>query len=103
MQQKFLIDIEPEALEDIQNAINYYNTCKQGLGKKFYITIDKQFSFLRTNFTLFAVRYDDIRCMKVKKIPYMIHYRILQNQQIVRITAVFCTFENPDKWGIKNG
>lgn len=98
MLKKFSIDIEPEALDDIQNAIDYYNSCKTGLGKRFYNTIDKHFKFLAKNYTSFAVRYDDIRCMPVGKFPYMIHYRALQSQHTISIKAVFCTHDDPDKW-----
>ncbi len=92
MLRKFSIDIEPEALDDIQNAIDFYNSCKPGLGKRFYKAIDKHFIFLQKNYSLFEIRYDDIRCMKVAKFPYMIHYRVLMSQQTVGIKAVFCTF-----------
>lgn len=98
MLKKFEIDLEPEALDDIQNAIDYYNLCKPGLGKRFYNTIDKHFRFLQKNYTSFAIRYDDIRCLKVEKFPYMIHYRVLSSQQTISIKAIFCTHENPDKW-----
>jgi toxin ParE1/3/4 len=98
MLKKFTIDIEPEAIDDIQNAIDYYNSCKTGLGKRFYNTINKHFIFLQKNYTSFAIRYDDIRCMKVKSFPFMIHYRILQSQQAVSVKAVFCTHDNPNKW-----
>jgi toxin ParE1/3/4 len=67
MLKKFVIDVEPEALDDIQNAIDYYNSCKPGLGKRFYNIVDKHFSFLQKNYTSFAIRYDDIRCLKVEK------------------------------------
>lgn len=45
MLRKFATDIEPEAIEDIQKAIDYYNSCTPGLGKRFYNTIDKHFKF----------------------------------------------------------
>jgi toxin ParE1/3/4 len=66
--KKFTIDIEPEALDDIQKAIDYYNTCKPGLGKRFYNTVDKHLKFLQKNYMSFALRYDDIRCMKIERL-----------------------------------
>jgi toxin ParE1/3/4 len=96
--KKFTINIEPEAFEDIQKAVDYYNGKQVGLGKRFYNTVDKHFNFLKKNYTAFAVRYDDIRCMNVDKFPYSIHYQILAQQQVVGIKAVFCTYQNPEKW-----
>ncbi|MDF1549670.1 MAG: hypothetical protein P1P88_17720 [Bacteroidales bacterium] len=47
MLSKFSLEIEPEAFDDIQNAIDYYNSKMPGLGKRFYNTIDKHFGFLQ--------------------------------------------------------
>ena len=99
MLKRFTVDIEPGAIDDIQNAIDYNNSRKSGLGKRFYETVDKHFKFLAKNYTLFAIRYDDIRCMPVENFPYLIHYRVLQSQKTVSVKAIFCTHENPDKWG----
>ncbi|MDO8929033.1 MAG: hypothetical protein Q7W54_08595 [Bacteroidota bacterium] len=60
--------------------------------------VDQHFDFLKKNYTSFAVRYDEIRCLKVKKFPYAIHYQILEQQKTVSIKAVFCTYQNPEKW-----
>ncbi len=98
MPVKFSLDIEPETFDDIQKAVDYYNLAKTGLGERFFNTIDKQFDFLKDHYFSFAVRYDDIRCMPVKKFPYMVHYKILETRQTVSVKAVFCTHENPDKW-----
>lgn len=45
MLKKFSVDIEPEAFEDIQKAVDYYNQKKDGLGKQFFNTVDKHFDF----------------------------------------------------------
>ena len=50
-------------------------TKKTGLGKQFYNKIDKHLDFLKENYLSFAVRYDEIRCMPVKKFPYMIPFQ----------------------------
>lgn len=98
MPETFHVDIEPEAFDDIQKAVDYYNTRKTGFGKKFFKTLDKQVVSLKRNYHSFAIRYDDIRCMPLKKFPYMVHYRVLEKQKTVSIKAIFCTYENPDKW-----
>jgi hypothetical protein len=98
MSERFQINIEPEVLDDLQNAIDYYDSKKEGLGEIFLGMIDKHFELLKDHYLSFAVRYDDIRCLPVKKFPYTIHYRVLSSQKIVSIKAVFCSFEDPDKW-----
>lgn len=98
MNTKFKLDIEPEAFEDIQKAVNFYNNRKIGLGRLFYKTVDKQFDFLKKNYFSFAIHYDNIRCMGIKKFPYMVHYSVLERQRTISIKAVFSTFEDPEKW-----
>jgi toxin ParE1/3/4 len=98
MPKKFHLDIEPEAFDDIQEAIDYYNSKQDGLGKRFFEMVDEHFEFLKKDYMTFAVRYDDIRCMPIEKFPYLIHYRVLKSQGVVSVKAVFCTYDNPDKW-----
>jgi plasmid stabilization system protein ParE len=99
MAEEFTIEIEPEALDDIQKAIDYYNSQKTGLGKRFYKKIERSFEFLKKHAFSFAVRYDDIRCMPLKKFPYLIHYRIKEKpQKIISIKAVFSTHRDPEDW-----
>jgi toxin ParE1/3/4 len=94
----FYINIEPEALEDIQEAVDFYNSRKPGLGKRFYNTLEKHLQLLKKNHSSFALRYDDVRCMPIKNFPYMIHFRILGKDQTVSIKAVFCTHDDPNRW-----
>jgi hypothetical protein len=47
--KNFTLDIEPEAFDDIQEAVDFYNSRKSGLGKRFYNTVDKHFDFLKKN------------------------------------------------------
>jgi len=56
MRNKFTLNIEPEAFDDIQEAVDYYNSCKAGLGKRFFNTVDKHFDFLKKDYFSFAVR-----------------------------------------------
>lgn len=98
MSKTFSVNIEPEAFNDIQDAIDYYNHCKTGLGKKFHDTIKKQFILLTKYHNSFAIRYDNIRCLPVKKFPYLIHYEVWEDKNEISIKGVFCTHQNPENW-----
>jgi toxin ParE1/3/4 len=78
------------ALEDLQEAIDYYDQQKVGLGKKFDDHFDKLVSTLEIN-PFFQVRYDTVRCLPMKSFPYMIHYTINQTSQTVNVFAVINT------------
>lgn len=95
----FNIDVDPGAILDLQKAIDYYDEQQPGLGKKFENAIDKYFSALSKN-PFYQLRYDDIRCMPMKKFPFMIHFTVDEENKTVRVSAVFHTSIDSDQnWG----
>ena len=93
----FVIKIEPEALQDIQEAIDWYELQKGGLGEKFYDHLEMSMKSLESN-PYFQVRYTSIRCLPLNIFPYMIHFSIDETKSIVIVRAVFNTARNPEKW-----
>jgi len=95
--------LNPKRLTTFKKLLIITTPAKTGLGKRFFNTVDKHFDFLKKDYFSFAVRYDDIRCVPVKKFPYMIHYQVLKSQETVSVKAVFCTHIEPSKWEEKIG
>lgn len=93
----YKIKIEASALDDIQEGIDWYNEQQSGLGRKFLSDVKASFNALKTN-PFFQVRYDEVRCLPLKKYPYMIHFTIDQANKLVVVRAVFNTYLNPDTW-----
>ncbi|MBW6497158.1 MAG: type II toxin-antitoxin system RelE/ParE family toxin [Bacteroidales bacterium] len=93
----FFIEIDPKAIGDIQRAIDYYDEQQVGLGKRFESTLNKHLLTLREN-PFFSIRYDQVRCLPLKKFPYMVHFTVDEENSIVTIRAVFHTSLNPQKW-----
>lgn len=85
--------IEENALNDIQQAIDYYDEQLIGLGEKFENAIHKNIIKLAKN-PFFEMRYDNIRCFPIKKFPFMIHFEVQENKNNIRILAVFHTSRN---------
>ena len=94
MKKSFKLLINPQTFEDIQNAIAYYNQKQKGLGKRFLADIKQDFNSIRKNYG-FQIRYDNIRCLTVKKFPFMIHYSIDDN--VINVRAVIHTSKNPSE------
>jgi toxin ParE1/3/4 len=94
---KFVIRIESEALQDIQSAIDWYEFQQEGLGKKFYATLENTFEMLKTN-PFYQNRYSNIRCLPLHKFPFMVHFSIDEANDVVIIRAVFNTSLDPGKW-----
>ena len=92
---KVKIFIQVEAMEDIQQGIDYYNEQQKGLGKKFHTQIKNTFKELKTS-PFFQIRYDDVRCLLVKKFPYLIHYVLDEKKKSVTIYRLRHTSMNPE-------
>lgn len=92
----FNIIIEKRALNDVQNAIDYYDEQSIGLGKKFNSALDKHLSTIAIN-PFFQVRYKDYRVLPMKKFPYLIVFYIEEDLNTVFISAVFHVKQNISK------
>lgn len=93
----YIVRIDPQALQDIQEAIDWYELQKEGLGERFYNNLEKSLKQLEVN-PYFQKRYSDIRCLPLLTFPFMIHYSIVDNNSAVIIRAVLNTSMNPEKW-----
>lgn len=96
--KKYRIKIAPEALSDIREITYWYDSQKIDLGKTFKDTVIKQINDLTENPQIFAIRYEEIRCMLVRKFPYMVHFYINPKNSIVEILAIISTDRNPKIW-----
>jgi plasmid stabilization system protein ParE len=100
---KYKVKIEPDALADLQDIANWYNEAQPKLGKRFRDTAIKQINSLSKHPQIYTIRYKEIRCMLVKKFPYMVHFFINEANNSVEVFAVISTFRNPKIWEEKTG
>ncbi|MBS4014250.1 MAG: type II toxin-antitoxin system RelE/ParE family toxin [Bacteroidetes bacterium] len=96
--KKYSVKIEAEALSDIQSITDWYNEAQAGLGKRFQKTVITQINSLSNNPQIYAIRYKKIRCLNVKKFPYMVHFYINDETLTTEILAVISTSQNPKIW-----
>ena len=97
----YTLKIQPEARQDIQQAIRWYNSQQPGLGRKFHQAVKQGFDSLKLN-PFFQVRYDSTRCLPLKTYPYMIHFTLEEDTQRIIVQAVFSTHDDPDKWSARS-
>jgi hypothetical protein len=93
----FTIKIEPEAKQDIQEGIDWYNEQQLGLGKDFHRTVKRYLNKIKTN-PFYQVRYDEVHCLPLKKYPFMIHFTINEDNKQIIVHAVFNTFRDSKIW-----
>ena len=58
----YKIVIDPEALQDIQDATDWYNSQLKGLGGHFQKQVKTQINSLKKYPAAYAMRYGDVRC-----------------------------------------
>ena len=92
----YSVVISPGAQSDIRNSIHYYNQQQVGVGEKFLNDLSEDFCILGLN-PYFEIRYAKVRCLPMKRFPFLIHFLIIENKKIVRVEAVIHTAMNP-KW-----
>ena len=93
---KYKVYLEPEAITDIQKSIDFYNSKRPKQGIKFNKSVNQHLNSLKSN-PFFMIRYDNVRCLPIKKYPVLIHFTIDEKMRIVKVRAVFHTStENPN-------
>jgi hypothetical protein len=73
---RFKVLYNPDFFNDLIQAVDWYNEQQLGLGDRFYKSVKKKTTKLSTTALQFAVRYVDIRCTRIDKFPYLMHYRV---------------------------
>lgn len=95
---RFKLKIDTDALNDIQETFEWYETQLKGLGLRYKTQAKKQINSLKKDPYLFSIKYNEIRCRKIEKFPFLIHYLINENTKTVTVFAVFHTSRNPEIW-----
>ncbi|WP_202700494.1 type II toxin-antitoxin system RelE/ParE family toxin [Flavobacterium sp. UGB4466] len=94
----YSLKIDIDAFNDIQNTSEWYEMQSKGLGSRFKNQTKKQINSLKKNPYLFSKKYHEIRCWKIEKFPFLIHYSINEDLKTVNVLAVFHTSRNPEIW-----
>ncbi len=90
----FLINLSADAINDIDNAVDYYNKVSYGLGFEFTNTLDNFFNKISRLPTASAIRYDNVRVKPIDTFPFTVHF-IIDSASSVIILRVFNTHQQP--------
>jgi len=94
----YKVIILPVAKQDVKEAANWYNTRQVGLGKRFANQVREKVNQIKQNPYSSVNRYQEVRTAVLDVFPFMIHYLIDADHELVIITAVLHTSRNPDLW-----
>jgi mRNA-degrading endonuclease RelE of RelBE toxin-antitoxin system len=94
----FYLKIDVDALNDIQETFEWYEIQLKGLGIRYKAQVKKQINSLKKDPYLFNVKYNEIRCRKIEKFPFLIHYLINENTNTITVFAILNTSRSPKIW-----
>ena len=94
----YKVIILPLAKKDIRATFNWYEQQKIGLGVRFSANLRNKVYLIQQNPTSFNCKYDEVRIAVISVFPYLILYRIDEDNKSVIISAVLHTSQNPKNW-----
>lgn len=95
---RFQLKIDTDVSNDIQETFEWYELRLKGLGLRYKTQAKKQINSLKKDPYLFSIKYNEIRCKKIEKFPFLIHYLINEKTNVITVFAVFHTSRNPEIW-----
>jgi plasmid stabilization system protein ParE len=88
--------INPDAQSDLAEAIAYYDGQRIGLGREFAERVDDVFGAIQLNPLLFAESHRSARMTLVRRFPYFVCYRLVDEE--VRVIAVLHSRRDSKTW-----
>jgi len=91
--------LAPEVQQDLQEAFNWYEERRSGLGSEFLNCIDAGIQRIRRMPTAFPIVHQEYRRLLVRRFPYAIFFEH-DGSQII-IYCIFHTSRDPQKWRLR--
>ena len=92
---RYKIVITPTAINDVEQAVDYYNSKANLLGQKFLTDLDNNLNSISKNPEAFAKRYKEIRGKNLKVFPFIILYLANKKLNRIEVLRIFNTYQKP--------
>ena len=91
------VKVDPSATAELDEAMDWYEGQKAGLGVDFLLKFYSAVAFLKENPRLYPEVHQSFRRVLMKKYPYATYYAIVEANKEVVVLAVWHTSQDPDK------
>ena len=95
--KSYTVRVLASAEADLDEAFEYYSDISPKLGQRFIKLVNASLNDLKKH-PHYQIRYDNFRMKIVNKFPYIIHYILDENRQIVFVYGIRNSYQNPDKY-----
>lgn len=76
----YIIILQEEAIQDMQDAYDWYEEQLLNLGEEFLEEVYKIFEKIKRNPQHFGIAFNEFRNVRLKRFPYLIIYKIESNK-----------------------
>jgi len=94
---------EREALEEYREAAAWYESQRAGLGEEFVAAVQSAIRDIFSNPLRFTPLEDGLRVLRMKRFPYNLIFRWLEDRQHVTIFVVMHRRRKPGYWKDRTG
>ncbi len=100
MVERYISVLTPEAVDDINEALAFYDRISASLGDRFKNEVFDQIDQISSWPFARKIRYDNVRFANLKSFPYALHYFIGDEPltNIVKVIGVYSHHIDPQKW-----
>jgi toxin ParE1/3/4 len=91
--------VRREAEEDIQQAREFLEQARAGLGTRFVARLREVFERIESNPDLYGRVWKDVRAARVRRFRHLVYYTVFDDR--VEILAVLHGARNPSTWRLR--
>lgn len=88
--------LRAEAEADLEDAAGWYERQRSGLGGEFLSEVERTLDLIQSNPEAFSAVYRGTRRSLVRRFPFGVHYRIIQDR--ILVFAVMHVSRDPERW-----
>lgn len=91
----YTIDIHYLALEELNEAYNWYEDRANGLGKRLMNKVDKRISEITLHPNRYSKKKGNSRSTSIEIFPYIIIYEVIEKEKTIFISYIHHAKRNP--------
>jgi toxin ParE1/3/4 len=90
----YTINLTPSGVEDIQSAVDYYNSRSANLGFRFADEVDNSLLAIAKMPEAYSYRYKNVRAKLLYKFPFLLFFTVDDNKLTVEVLRIFNTHQD---------